>query len=369
MSGQTLIFRELRESDFDLLYGMFSNDDVMRYTVFETCKGESELQSILDELLGHKQTGLLESHVYAVFERNRFIGLGILEISCRNACGGCGEMGYLLMPEFWGKGYATRIAQKLLALGFEEMGLHRICALCNELNTASEKVMKKLGMVKEGELRKKRFKFGRWHNELCYAVLDDEWRKNRKQYQKRNGQQLRGRRQFEMSSLNRLVAEYTQQLRQGRLQAAYKGVLEYLSMLRGEFAKRFPDYEIGSSIYQGYMDMSYFSLNTKAIKAKGLKVALVYLHEKGAFEIWLSARNREIIKTYQAVFTDRLPGEMDCFHDSDNEDAVLEHTLTAAPDFDHQAALTDSICAGTERFISVVTSLTEHEKPGFQPMP
>ncbi len=178
MTDHVLIFRELRESDFDLLYGMFSNDDVMRYTVFETCQTESEFQAVLDELLGHNQTGLQESHVYAVFEHHRFVGLGILEVSCKNACGGCGEIGYLLMPEYWGKGYATRIAQRLLAVGFEDIGLHRIYALCNQMNTASEKVMQKIGMVKEGELRKKRFKLGQWHNELCYAMLDHEWRRN-----------------------------------------------------------------------------------------------------------------------------------------------------------------------------------------------
>ena len=175
-----LIFREISESDFDLLYGVFSNDDVMRYTVFETCKTETEFQDILDELLGHKHNGLQESQVYAVYDELHFIGLGILEVSCKNECGGCGEIGYLLMPEFWGKGYATRIAHKLLKIGFEDIGLHRICALCNEMNSASERVMIKIGMVKEGELRKKRFKLGQWHNELCYAILVHEWKNKEK---------------------------------------------------------------------------------------------------------------------------------------------------------------------------------------------
>jgi hypothetical protein len=160
-----------------------------------------------------------------------------------------------------------------------------------------------------------------------------------------------------MGMLNQLVSDYTEQLRQGKLQAAYKGILEYLSQLRGELAKKYPDYEIGSNIYQGYMDMSYFSLNTKTLKAKGLKIALVYLHEKGTFEIWLSARNREIKNKYQTVVSGCQINGIGCFHDADNEDAVIECTLATKPDFDHQAALTQIICEGTEKFLSIVTPL------------
>lgn len=175
--NESLSFREIVEFDFDLIYSIFSNDDVMRYTIFETCKTETEFKAVFDDMLRRNQNEPREGYEYAVFAGNHFIGIGILEVSNKNAWGGCGEIGYLLMPEYWGKGYATSIAQKLLQIGFGDVGLHRICALCNEKNAASEKVMKKLGMIKEGELRKKRFKFGQWHNELCYAILASEWRK------------------------------------------------------------------------------------------------------------------------------------------------------------------------------------------------
>ena len=79
------------------------------------------------------------------------------------------------MPQFWGMGLATRIAKALLRIGFEELKLHRIWAGCQVDNAASEKVMKKIGMSKEGEMRAARFKNGRWHNALRYAILAEEW--------------------------------------------------------------------------------------------------------------------------------------------------------------------------------------------------
>ena len=103
-----------------------------------------------------------------------------------------------------------------------------------------------------------------------------------------------------MKTLNELIEEYTHHLQQGEIQIAYKGILEFLGKLRAEFIKKYPHYDV-SSIYQGYMDMSYFSLNTKSLKDKGLKIAIVYLHDKGDFEVWLSARNRDIAKSYVSL--------------------------------------------------------------------
>ncbi|MPN49715.1 hypothetical protein SDC9_197337 [bioreactor metagenome] len=160
-----------------------------------------------------------------------------------------------------------------------------------------------------------------------------------------------------MKTLNQLIDNYTCHLRQGEIQAAYQGILDYMGKLRSDFISKYPDYEVGGNVYQGYMDMSYFSLNTKSLKDKGLKIAIVYLHEKKAIEAWLSARNREVLKRYTAVFDGRISGDIPLFHDDGNEDAAIEYTLTSSPDFDHQASLTEAIEQETEKFVSAITKL------------
>lgn len=155
-----------------------------------------------------------------------------------------------------------------------------------------------------------------------------------------------------MKTLNKLIDEYTFLLQQGEMQAAYKGIMEFVGKLRAEFIKRFPLYEV-SGIYQGYMDMTYFSLFSKQLKDRGLKIAIVYLHEKKAFEVWLSARNREISKIYESVLgsiSDSIPA----FHDASNPDAIVEYILTSEPDFNNQAMLIDFIEQGVKRFIDAV---------------
>ena len=159
-----------------------------------------------------------------------------------------------------------------------------------------------------------------------------------------------------MKTLNQLISDYTVRLQQGEVQAAYRGILEFVGKLRADFITKYPDYNTGG-VYQGYMDMSYFSLSTKPLKDKGLKIAIVYLHEKGDFEVWLSARNREISKRYKSVVDNIISDNATVFHADNNQDAIIESTLTSTPDFEDQASLIDIIERGVEKFVTTITSL------------
>ena len=155
-----------------------------------------------------------------------------------------------------------------------------------------------------------------------------------------------------MKTINEQIAAYTQQLQQGEIQIAYKGILAFIGKLRAAFIKKYPHYDV-SNIYQGYLDMSYFSLSTKPLKEKGLKIAIVYLHEKGSFEVWLSARNRDIARTHQGIINS-LSDEIKVFHDRNNQDAIAECILTDTPDFEEQAQLINTIEQGVDKFVAAI---------------
>ena len=155
-----------------------------------------------------------------------------------------------------------------------------------------------------------------------------------------------------MKTLNKLIEEYTQQLRLGEIQIAYSGILAFIGKLRTAFIKKYPHYDV-SNIYQGYLDMSYFSFSTKPLKDNGLKIAIVYLHEKESFEVWLSARNRDIARTHQSIL-DSLSAEKNVFHDSNNQDAIAECVLTCTPDFEDPALLINCIDQGVEKFVVAI---------------
>ncbi|OGO65815.1 MAG: hypothetical protein A2030_05000 [Chloroflexi bacterium RBG_19FT_COMBO_50_10] len=61
---------------------------------------------------------------------------------------------------------------------FKELSVHRIVALCHADNTASVRVMEKLGMRQDGRLREARWLRGEWWDEYVYAILEREWKNN-----------------------------------------------------------------------------------------------------------------------------------------------------------------------------------------------
>lgn len=159
-----------------------------------------------------------------------------------------------------------------------------------------------------------------------------------------------------MKTLNQIIKMYTGYLQQGEIQVAYKGILDFFGKLRADMIKKHPNYKMGS-LYQGYMDMTYFSFSTKQLKDKGLKIAIVYLHQKGTFEVWLSARNRDISKRYEAIFTSNIFSNITFFHDINNQDAIVESILIATPNFDEQPSLIEIIEEGVEEFVIALNSL------------
>jgi hypothetical protein len=94
-----------------------------------------------------------------------------------------------------------------------------------------------------------------------------------------------------MKAFQENMKEYKKQLKKGAIQAAYKGLLDYIMRLRTYFEKKYPDHFVSGSIYYGYMDMTYFSFISKSLKQRKLKPAIVFVHNTFRFEVWLTASN------------------------------------------------------------------------------
>lgn len=173
-------FRKLKKEDFPLFYSLFSNEQVMRYAWIDRFDSEETAYPCFENFLGHKDLpGKNNTYAFACFSAGsgEFIAFADIELQISNSRSGCGEIGYFLLPEYWGRGYASEIARGLIAFGFTGLKLHKVCARCDSNNLRSEGVMIKAGMTKEGELRKVRYKSGVWDDEKHYGILLEEWKK------------------------------------------------------------------------------------------------------------------------------------------------------------------------------------------------
>ena len=63
------------------------------------------------------------------------------------------EVGYLLKPSAWGKGYATEVCKRLLQFAFEETPLTEVVAVTAPPNLPSQRVLMKSGLRAEGQRR------------------------------------------------------------------------------------------------------------------------------------------------------------------------------------------------------------------------
>jgi RimJ/RimL family protein N-acetyltransferase len=102
--------------------------------------------------------------------------VGDVDLDWRSAEHRLGEIGFLVHPDHQGKGYATEAARPLLRIAFEDLALHRVIARTEARNTASARVLEKLGMRREAHLVENEWVKGEWQSELVYAILAREWR-------------------------------------------------------------------------------------------------------------------------------------------------------------------------------------------------
>lgn len=106
-------------------------------------------------------------------ETGRLVGEFVLVL--RNVEHRGGELGYVLHPDFEGRGLATEGARAMLQVGFEVLGLHRVVARIDPRNTASAALLDRLGMRREALLVQNEWFKGEWGDEADYALLEDEW--------------------------------------------------------------------------------------------------------------------------------------------------------------------------------------------------
>lgn len=81
------------------------------------------------------------------------------------------EMGYKFIPDVWGRGYARESISQCIQIAFKEWKLHRIEAYVLPENTASKKLLAKLGFEWEGTKKQSVKLHGVWRDHEIYALL------------------------------------------------------------------------------------------------------------------------------------------------------------------------------------------------------
>ncbi len=173
LANEKLFLREFTPHDWIDVHKYASQEIVCRYQTWGPNTEEDSKEFIQDALDEARQTPR-ERYVFAIIYQETLIGS--VEIMIRDFTNKVGEIGYIVNPDYWGKGVATQSAQLVITFGFATLKLHRIYATCDPRNIGSSKVLEKVGMTKEGILRENMLiKDGVWRDSFLYSVLKQEW--------------------------------------------------------------------------------------------------------------------------------------------------------------------------------------------------
>lgn len=163
-----------------------------------------------------------------------------------------------------------------------------------------------------------------------------------------------------MESLQQCVKEYTELVRTGRIARAYKGIMTFMTALERYLSAQHPE-SSATALYFGYMDMTYFAFTPPALSARKLKIAIVYLHDQGLFELWLGGANRKLQAEYIEHLTGRPLGGYQLSKASPGIDSIIESRITEIPDFDRPEELMCMIdCQLTQFIVDITAILEEH---------
>jgi len=174
-----LILRSFKEDDFEAVHSYASVADNTTFMLFGP-NSEDDTRAFIRRAIENSAKDVIDNYVFAAQHKETGKLIGACDLHMK---GEVPEVGWILHKDYWGAGYGTEMGHAMLNLGFEGHGLHRIIAKCDAENTASSRLMEKLGMTREGlfrEYRRTRPGSGKlYRDELVYAILREEWDANK----------------------------------------------------------------------------------------------------------------------------------------------------------------------------------------------
>lgn len=170
LETERLLLRRVNENDANEIFALRSNPETMKYIPRPLVKS-------IDDALEHI------AMIDAKIESNEGINWAITYKDNPKLIGIIGhyrikpehfraEVGYMLLPEYNGKGIISEAIKEVVNYGFNAMKLHSLEAIIDPENFGSERVLQKCGFVKEAHLKENEFYEGRFLDTVIYSILN-----------------------------------------------------------------------------------------------------------------------------------------------------------------------------------------------------
>ena len=145
-----LVLRRPRLSDADDMFDSYVADpEVTRYVTWRPYKDRREVAPFLRSRLARWDSG--EEFSWAITRPSDDCVVGMIACRVREHAA---DIGYVMSRNCWNRGYTTEAANTIVNWASNLEFVYRVWAVCDVENKASARVLEKIGMQREGILRR-----------------------------------------------------------------------------------------------------------------------------------------------------------------------------------------------------------------------
>ena len=172
LESDRLLFRKMCSNDVKDLYLLESNEEVVKYMDKTKMKSVEDSKKYIDSCSEeYKNKNAIE---WGIIEKstNKYIGnIGFWKIIIQHCRG---EIGYVLTPSCWGKGYMSEALKTIVTFGFRTLNLHSIEANVNPDNKNSITLLERNKFKKEAYFRENFLFENKFLNTVTFSLLEKD---------------------------------------------------------------------------------------------------------------------------------------------------------------------------------------------------
>ncbi|HRE75778.1 MAG TPA: GNAT family protein [Flavobacteriales bacterium] len=173
---QRLIIRPVEREDIPALFAYRSDPEVSRY-LQRDYHSVDDVKYLVDETSRVADVpGTWFQLVVLAKDEGMIIGDIGIHFPAGDAQQSQVEIGYTFAKQHQGKGFAREAVSAVVEFIFAELNKRRITAGLDPENRASERLLQRIGFVKEAHFRKSYYCKGEWVDDVIYALLKEEWK-------------------------------------------------------------------------------------------------------------------------------------------------------------------------------------------------
>ena len=169
ITTERLILREVDKNDANEIFFLRSDEEVLKYLDKAPAKSIEEALLFIDNITySQKNTECITWAIVLKGSSNLIGTICLWNIQKQNYRT---EIGYVLHPQYQGKGIMQEAMIKVLEYGFSEMKLHSVEGNVNPYNTSSIKLLERNNFIQEAYFKENLFYDGKFVDTIIYSLL------------------------------------------------------------------------------------------------------------------------------------------------------------------------------------------------------